>query len=232
MDVSWQQVLETFVLAFLVRANNTAESRGWLDSMASALITKQRPCGSIREFCNAAECSYGGGNSTKSCFCSSNAAYGTGEGGIIQTNDDPAADLLYTQNFALMALNEAAWAAGVESEAGQRYMQAADRLSGFLVRAQVSSLPSHPYLHGTWLRGFDVQKWEFWGSATDVSWGVYTTESGWTAGWVAAIMGLRQLNSSLWDAAAPFGATLNRTLAHELCLRYFEGDETPCVVAQ
>ena len=85
------------MLAFLVRANNTAESRGWLDSVASALISKQRPCGSIREFCNAAECSYGGGNSTKSCFCSSNAAYGTGEGGIIQTNDDPAADLLYTQ---------------------------------------------------------------------------------------------------------------------------------------
>jgi hypothetical protein len=73
-----------------------------------------------------------------------------------------------------------------------------------------------------------VSKWEFWGSATDVSWGVFTTESGWTAGWVAAMMGLRQLNSSLWDAAAPFGATLNRTLARELCLRYFEGDQAPC----
>jgi|EP01046_Picozoa_sp_COSAG06_P072437 hypothetical protein len=69
---------------------------------------------------------------------------------------------------------------------------------------------------------------DFWGSATDVSWGVYTTESGWTAGWVAAIMGLRQLNSSLWDAGAPFGAALNRTLARELCLRYFEGDEALC----
>ena len=62
----------------------------------------------------------------------------------------------YTQNFALMALNEAAMAAGVGSESGRRYMQAADKLSSFLVRAQVSSLPSHPYLHGTWLRGFDV----------------------------------------------------------------------------
>jgi hypothetical protein len=68
----------------------------------------------------------------------------------------PIAD---TQNFALMSLNEAAYAVGVESEAGQRYMQAADKLSAFLVRAQVSSLPSHPYLHGTWLRGFDVEKW-------------------------------------------------------------------------
>ena len=54
-----------------------------------------------------------------------------------------------------MALNEAAMAVGLESEVGWRYMQAADKLSSFLVRAQVSST-SHPYLHGTWLRGFDV----------------------------------------------------------------------------
>ena len=73
--MSQQLVLETFVLAFLVRTNNTAESRGWLDSVASALISKQRPCGSIHEYCNKQECSYGGGNSTKSCFCASNAAY-------------------------------------------------------------------------------------------------------------------------------------------------------------
>ena len=43
------------------------------------------------------------------------------------------------------------------------------------------------------------------------------------------MMGLRQLNSSLWDAAAPFGAALNRTVdVRELCLRYFEGEEAPC----
>lgn len=77
------------------------------------------------------------------------------------------------------------------------------------------------------LRGA-VEKWEYWGSATDVAFGVYETEAGWTTGWVSATLALRQLNLSFWDAAAPMGQSLNRTLAHELCLRYFEGDASLC----
>lgn len=142
---------QVFVLAFLVRVNSTAESRGWLDSVSTALISKQRECGSIQEFCNAAGCAAGG---QESCFASSNEHYGTGEGGLIQSNDDPAADLLYTQNFALMSLHEAAMAVGLSTPAGQRYKHAADKLSAFFSRAQVQST-THPSLDGGWLRGLD-----------------------------------------------------------------------------
>ena len=80
------------------------------------------------------------------------------------------------------------------------------------------------------MRGLDVERWEFWASATDVGWGPYATESGWTVGWVAATMGLRQMNSSFWQAAEPFGKLIaaDRGFARELCLRYFEGEASLC----
>jgi len=48
--MSQQLAHEVHVLAFLVRTNSSAESRGWLDSVATALIAKQRECGAIREY--------------------------------------------------------------------------------------------------------------------------------------------------------------------------------------
>ena len=76
---------EILVLAWLVRVNNTAQPRAWLDAVASDLIAHQRECGAIREWINS------------TCIekaPASNAAYGTGEGGLMQENTDPAADLL------------------------------------------------------------------------------------------------------------------------------------------
>jgi hypothetical protein len=80
---------EVLVLAWLVRVNNTAETRGWLDAVATDLINHQRQqSGAIREWVNAT-CGLN--------FLTHNDAYGTGECGLIQSNTDPAADLLYTQ---------------------------------------------------------------------------------------------------------------------------------------
>ena len=138
---------EVHVLAFLVRTNSSVESRGWLDSVASTLIAKQRDeCGAIREYCNAAQCANGAGR-PGSCFLSSNAEYGTGEGGLIQSNNNSAADLLYTQNMAFRSLNEAAQAVGRHSADGARYMDAADKLSAFFSRAQIQA-EHHPKLRG------------------------------------------------------------------------------------
>ena len=58
----------------------------------------------------------------------------------MQENGDPSADLLYSQNFALMSLHEAAHAVGLETPAGLRYSAAVDKLAEFFVRAQVLSL--------------------------------------------------------------------------------------------
>jgi len=139
---------EVLVLAWLVRVNDSATARGWLDTVASTLIAHQRQdVGAIKEWVNA------------SCgmrFPPSNDAYGRGEGGLMQSNADPAADLLYTQNFALMSLHEASHAVGLGSAAGKRYAAAVDKLADFFVRVQVQS-KQQKNLDGSWVRGLNVK---------------------------------------------------------------------------
>ncbi|HCE44033.1 MAG TPA: hypothetical protein DET40_10835 [Lentisphaeria bacterium] len=66
----------------------------------------------------------------------------------------------------------------------------------FPYRIQVNSA-SHQYLDGCWMRGFDDELWEFFGSSADNGWGAWCVESGWTNTWIAATFGLRQLKRSL-----------------------------------
>ena len=115
---------EILVLAWLVRVNNTAQPRAWLDTVASDLIAHQRQCGAIQEWINS---------TCAEKAPTSNAQYGTGEGGLMQENTDPAADLLYSQNFALMSLHEAAHAVGPSTPAGRRYQDATLTLPPTLV---------------------------------------------------------------------------------------------------
>jgi len=65
----------------------------------------------------------------------SNEAYGSGESPLLQQNGDPVCDLLYTCNFALLGLHEAAATTG-----DPFYAQAEERLARFLCRIQ--SAPS------------------------------------------------------------------------------------------
>jgi hypothetical protein len=113
---------------------------------------------------------------------------------LIQTNADTASDLLYTTNFAFLALHEAAAATG-----DPRYRQAEDRLAAFLCRIQIRS-DAHPELDGGWFRAFDFRRWEYWASDGDAGWGAWCIESGWTQSWITAVLALRQLKTSLWDA--------------------------------
>ncbi len=173
-------------LAWLVRVKDTPEHRAWLQQAIDGLLSLQEPCGAIREEL---------GPPGQGMFPApgSNEAYGGHEAPLIQENGDPVSDLLYTVNFALLGLHEAAAATG-----DARIRAAGDKLVEFLCRIQVRS-EAHPALDGGWFRAFDYKRWEAWGSNADVGWGAWAIESGWTQGWIVSVLGLRQMKTSLWD---------------------------------
>jgi drug/metabolite transporter (DMT)-like permease len=171
-------------LAWLVRVHDTPEHRDWLRRVAGDLIALQDASGAIRETIG------GGGHGTVT-----NAEYGTCETSLIQNDGDPIADMLYTCNFALIGLHEAA-AATHES----LYVAAEEKLATFLCRIQIRST-AHPELDGAWYRAFDFRTWEYWASNADWEWGPWCTETGWTQPWIAGTLALRQMKTSLWDLA-------------------------------
>ena len=172
-------------LAFLIQVEDTVEHRNWLKTVTEKLLEQIQPCGTIRE--TMGDPAYGKYPAPKS-----NEEYGSTEASLIQENGDPACDLVYTVNYAFIGLHEAAMATG-----DPFYIEAENRLAGFLCRIQVQS-SSHQYLDGCWMRGFDDNLWEFFGSSADNGWGAWCVESGWTNTWIAATIGLRQLNRSLF----------------------------------
>jgi hypothetical protein len=171
-------------LAWLVRVKDTPEHRQWLRKVAEDLIALQDSSGAIRETIG------NDGQGTPS-----NAAYGTEETSLIQANGDSVADMLYTCNFALIGLHEAAAATG-----DNFYADAEDKLAKFLCRIQIRS-EKHPELNGAWFRGFNFRNWDYWASNSDWEWGPWCTETGWTQPWIAGTLALRQMKTSLWDVA-------------------------------
>ena len=173
-------------LAFLVRVEDTPEHRQWLYRVASDLLVRMQPCGAIQEEIGILE------NGTYPPPVS-NAAYGIAEAPLIQENGDPVCDLLYTANFAFLGLHEAAAATSDES-----LKRAEDCLAEFLCRVQIRSV-EHKYLDGAWMRSFDYEMWECWGSSSDSGWGAWCVETGWTNTWIPVVMAMRQLGETLFD---------------------------------
>ena len=169
-------------LAWLVRADDTPEHRGWLDTVAQYVIANQDASGAIGQI--------------PGHVVSSNDGYGTGECAIVHEAGDPATDALYSINFAFIGMHEAAAVTGDSA-----YQDSVDRMADFFIRTQTQST-SHPELDGTWYRGFDYGKWDYWGSDGDAGWGIWTNEIGWTHSWIAATLALRELQSSLWEISA------------------------------
>ena len=91
-------------LAWLVRVEDTPEHRAWLRE-------SRTPCWPTRILAgpSARRSARPAGRFPPPA---SNEAYGTAEAPLIQSNGDAACDLLYTSNFALLALHEAAAATG------------------------------------------------------------------------------------------------------------------------
>jgi hypothetical protein len=182
-------------LAWLVRVQDTEEHRTWLRTIARDLIALQDKSGAIREIIGD------DGHGTLS-----NDEYGTCETSLIQSNGDPVADMLYTCNFALIGLHEAAAATGEPL-----YAEAEEKLAKFLCRIQVRS-QAHPELDGAWYRAFNFRNWEYWASNADWEWGPWCTETGWTQPWIAGTLALRHKKTSLWDLAkqAPISSDFDR----------------------
>ncbi len=173
-------------LAWLVRTNDTPENRKMLMTVVNDLLKLQDVCGAIRE-------ELGSLKMGKYPPPQSNEAYGTTEASLIARNGDSVSDLLYTTNFAFLGLHEAAYATK-----DPKIQKAVDKLAEFLCRIQVAS-KGHPELDGGWMRAFDYKRFEHWGSNADHGWGAWAIETGWTQGWITAILALRELNTSVWD---------------------------------
>jgi hypothetical protein len=181
-QITLQRARFLLPLAWLVRVDDTPEHREWLARMVNDLLADQVACGAIRSRIVASPT----GNDT----------YGNGETALVDQNGDPASDLLYEANFALLGLREATAATG-----NPAYRKAEDRLAEYVCRIQTSSA-THPELDGAWYRGFDYRRWDYWGSDGDIGWGLWSIETGWTQGELLSTLILRQLDTSLWDYTA------------------------------
>ncbi|MBD2862864.1 hypothetical protein [Paenibacillus oceani] len=176
-------------LSFLVQVEDTEQHRLWLKQMADELLMQMQPCGSIREHLGALE-------QGRYAPPVSNEQFGSREAPLLQENGDPVCDLLYTANWGLIGLHEAAATTG-----DGHLREAADRLTSFMLRIQIRS-QQHPYLDGAWMRGFDDEKWEYWGSSADCGWGPWCVETGWTNSWIASVLSMRIRSERLFDTSA------------------------------
>jgi hypothetical protein len=176
-------------LAWLVRADDTPLHRSWLDQVASRLLDFQLISGGIKQFFGvgkeAGRCSH--------CPPASNAEYGDSEEPLMQDGDEPITDALYSLNFALIGLREAAGATG-----DPRYAAAESALQDYLIRSQVIS-EEHPELAGSWFRAFDYARWDYWAADGDHGYGPWVTDGGWTNGWIMAAMAARGAQTTLWE---------------------------------
>lgn len=172
-------------LAWLIRLENTAEHRRWLDIVASDMLAFQSETGAIRE-------EIGEGKGMFKAL-KSNDDYGSDEGSLIFKNGEKISCQIYTNNFALFSLHEAALATG-----NTRYATATQKLSDYLTKIQVRS-SKHSDLDGAWFRGFDYGKWEYWASNSDAGWGAWCTLTGWIQSWIVVTKVQILQKQSYWD---------------------------------
>lgn len=186
-------------LAFLYRVKPTEQHKAWLEQSIDAMLEYQEPCGAIRD-------AFGDLSLGKYPPPRSNENYGTTEASLIQQNGDPATDLLYTTNWAFAGL----WEASLVLD-DPKVKEAYERLRDFLLRIQVRS-EKYPALDGAWLRSFDYDKWEYWGSAADSGWSAWCVETGWVNAWISTVLMLEARGESLMkcESASAFKAIAPR----------------------
>lgn len=193
-------------LSFLARIENTPEHRGWLKLMCDEAISHMVPCGAFRDYIGIIE-------NGKYPPPQSNDAFGTTEASLIQENGDPATDLLYAANWAFLGLHEAAAAFKAMHEPENKVAESVSKLSEFLCRIQLKKRnEDNDYLDGAWMRSFDFEKWEYWGSTADIGWGAWCVESGWVNSWISTLMLLRSQGATIYDSITDgdFGKLIDR----------------------
>ena len=185
-----ERVRMIHALAWLCRVENTALHRDWLRRVLADLLACQDPAtGAIREV---------GGRTGNAFYMSptSNEEYGTREMPIIQDDSDSASDQLYVTGFTLLVLHESRRVLDDPT-----LKEAENKLAAYLCRIQTRS-ERLPYLNGGWFRAFDFKRWEYWASSGDAGWGAWSLEAGWGQAWGAIAMGLRTLDTTMWDLTA------------------------------
>lgn len=173
-------------LAWLVRIEDSKQHREWLDLIVNKLLEDLDSSGAIMEKLGPK----GMGRYDK---IASNEEYGTKEAPLISNYGDRVTDLLYTLNYSVFSLQEAAAATS-----NNNYTTALKKIIDFLVKVQVSS-KDHPDLHGSWFRAFDYGKWEYWASNADSGWGPWGTQTGWTQSWILNGLIFNQKSQNFWD---------------------------------
>jgi hypothetical protein len=132
----------------------------------------------------------------------------------VQTANDPASDLLYSNNYALHALHEAASATG-----DQKLRNATMLLRDFILRSQVSTSTngrsstssagsdssSLPKLAGSWLRSFDFERWEYYAQGSDLGWGPWVAETGHGSSLITMTLAVMAKGTSMWDVVVAKG---------------------------
>ena len=212
-------------LAWLVRVHDTPETRGWLRDVAELLLTYITPSGALQEDPFGFD-----GASSAHHPPTSNAGYGTAESTLAQNASDPVCDLLYSFNFALLGMHEAAAATAAPAHAAPSrdhtvYAEAAAKMADFAVRSQVSSpagaamQPPPPMgtpasLAGAWLRAFDFEAWDYFASGSDIGWGPWVAETGHGISLITIVLGVRAEETSVWDVLTkePFSSALRETV--------------------
>lgn len=173
-------------LSWLVRVENNAENKQWLDMVVSELLKEIDASGAIPE-------KFGKSGLGRYEKIGSNEEYGTKEAPLISSEEDRVSDLLYTMNFAFFSLNEAYHATN-----NHRYAEASSNISEFLIRIQIDSKQFQD-LDGGWFRAFDYGNWEYWASNADSDWGPWGTLTGWTQSWIINGLVNQKSQQNLWD---------------------------------
>lgn len=192
-DYSGEAVKMLRPLSFLYRLEKTPEHKEYLERIVKDIEKRMSPCGAIQASLFKPE---------NALFPPprSNEEYGTREASLTQSEKDPCCDLLYTQVFGFAGLHEAYMATGEE-----KYKVLADKAASFLIRTQIVS-EKHKELSGLWMRSFDFDLWEYYGSSADRIWGAWCIESGWANAPAAMIFSLRKAGKGLFDLLDSDGA--------------------------
>jgi len=105
-----------------------------------------------------------------------NSLYGIGEVDARHNTKDPIVDQLYMTSRMAMYIYTA-----YEATGNEEYLQCFYRQMDFLARIQIRSTDKR--LNGAWMRSFDYENWDYYGSNGDIDWGPYCVESGWGNTW-------------------------------------------------
>ena len=169
-------------LALAAAYSKETEFSTALREQAEYLVSRIVPCGAIQE---------------QGAYTGSKVQ--GGDLSLIHDSSEPISDQLYTTSFAAMNF----WIA-YKATGDKFYLDNFFRVMDFLVRIQVES--SDRTINGGWMRGFDYDLWEYYGSNADQSWTAYCLETGWCNAIIDMALELYLLDDSFYEARPPAAA--------------------------